>query len=128
MDYTKFVQAPPGCEMAKDPLAEVGCPYVVRGFDFDHVGLLWLSDLVWRKDRWVGQIPHIHESAWKKTLSAAKKEKIADGPAMNALLRRMVRGYRILLTRPIRGIYVWFEDDETRDHVEKALAIGGRKG
>ena len=37
-----------------DPLCEVGCPYVVRGFDYDYVGVLWLSDLVWR-GRWVTQ-------------------------------------------------------------------------
>lgn len=31
--------------MHQDPLSEVGCPYVVRGFDFDYVGLLWLEDI-----------------------------------------------------------------------------------
>ncbi|MFH1434509.1 MAG: DNA/RNA helicase domain-containing protein [Pseudomonadota bacterium] len=121
MNYTLFVQAPPLSKMNEDPLSEVGCPYVVRGFDFDYVGLLWLSDLVWRKDRWVAQIPHIHESAWRKTLAGAKREKGKKGPANADLLRRLFRGYRILLTRPIRGIYVWFEDEETQVHVEAAL-------
>lgn len=119
-DYTQFVQAPPGSYMAQDPLGEVGCPYVVRGFDFDYVGLLWLSDLVWRGDRWRVQLAHVHESAWKKSIAAARREG-GDGPCTQALLERLKRGYRILLTRALRGAYVWFEDEETRRHVEARL-------
>lgn len=119
-DYTLFVQAPPGCVMAEDPLAEVGCPYVVRGFDFDYIGVLWLSDLVWRRDHWEADPAHIHESAWKKTLSDSRKER-GNGPSSTDLLRRLQRGYRILLSRAIRGAYVWFEDEETREHVRDLL-------
>jgi len=112
--------------MYDDPLCEVGCPYVVRGFDWDYVGLLWLSDLVWRHDRWMPQIDHIHESAWKKTLAAAKREQRheQDGPAMAELRSRLVRGYRILLTRAIRGAYVWCEDPETRERLASFLETG----
>jgi DUF2075 family protein len=41
---------------------------------------------------------------------------------MDALVNRLARGYRILLTRAIHGVYVWFEDEETRRHVEACLA------
>lgn len=129
-DYTLFVQAPEGSPMYDDPLCEIGCPYVVRGFDWDYVGLLWLSDLVWRGDRWRAQLEHVQESAWKKTLAAAKREQrhSTDGPATAELVSRLVRGYRILLTRAIRGTYVWCEDPETRDHLSKALVpLGGRE-
>ena len=51
-DYTAFIRAAPGSRMADDPLCEVGCPYAVRGFDYDYVGVLWLEDLVWRNGRW----------------------------------------------------------------------------
>jgi hypothetical protein len=119
-DYTLFVQAPPGSYMADDPLGEVGCPYVVRGFDFDYVGVLWLSDLVWRNDRWVANHAHIHESAWKKTRSGARKEN-GGGAVTDELVRRLQRGYRILLSRAIRGAYLWCEDAETRAHVEGLL-------
>jgi hypothetical protein len=120
-DYTLFVQAPGGSRMAADPLSEVGCPYVVRGFDYDHVGVLWLGDLVWREGRWVADLDQIHESAWRKTLSQARKEK-GRGPHHDEIVRRLQRGYRILLSRAIRGVSVWFEDAETRAHVERQLA------
>lgn len=119
-DYTLFVQAPPGSYMATDPLAEVGCPYVVRGFDFDYVGVLWLSDLVWRGDHWVADHAHIHESAWKKTRSNARKEN-GSGPSTDELVRRLQRCYRILLSRAIRGAYVWIEDAKTRAWIERSL-------
>lgn len=119
-DYTLFVQAPAGSAMANDPLCEVGCPYVVRGFDYDYTGVLWMSDLVWRGDRWVAQPEHIHESAWRKTLAAARRER-GHGPNSDDLLRRLQRGYRILLSRAIRGTFVWFEDPETKAHIERLL-------
>ena len=123
-DYAAFIQALPHTTMGRDMLSEIGCPYVVRGFDWDYIGLLWLGDLVWRTDRWVANPKTTFESAWNKTLAAAKKEakkKVADGPGMQELRTRLARGYRILLTRAIRGVYVWCEDAETREHLAKAL-------
>jgi DUF2075 family protein len=117
-DYTIFIQAPAKSETALDPLCEVGCPYVVRGFDFDYVGLLWLNDLVWRKDRWTANLDAIHESAWRLSLSRARK---GSKPAEQEVVRLLQRGYRILLSRAIRGAHVWFEDDETRERVEGML-------
>jgi DUF2075 family protein len=117
-DYTRFIQAPIESPMHTDPLCEVGCPYVLRGFDFDHLGLLWLSDLVWRKDRWVANLDHVKETAFKRTLAAAKKGTGKNDPN---LLRRLKQSYRILLTRAIKSLCIWFEDPETKEHVTKCL-------
>jgi hypothetical protein len=122
-DYTAFIQARPGFAIARDPLSEVGCPYVVRGFDFDFVGLLWLSDFVYRSGRWVVQIEHVHESGLTPLVKRAKLEarKKARGPNHEALLERVAQAYRILLTRAIHGVYVWIEDDETREYLRRRL-------
>lgn len=104
--------------MHGDPLREVGCPHVLRGFDFDHLGLLWLSDLVWRKDRWVANLDQVKESAFRCTLAAAKKGAGKNDPNLRL---RLKQGYRILLTRAIKSVCVWFEDAETREHVTKHL-------
>lgn len=120
-DYTAYIQARPGTAMAADPLCEVGCPYVVRGFEFDFVGLLWFSDLVWRGDEWRIQLEHIHESGLSRHLGRAKKERDTEGPEHLALLEKVIQGYRILLTRARRGVYLWFEDPETRERVSSCL-------
>jgi uncharacterized protein len=121
-DYTRFVQGRAGTPIGNDPLCEVGCPYVLRGFDFDYIGLLWMSDLVRRDGEWRCNLEHIHETAWKKSKAAARR----GGPgstAMAALTRRLQRGYRILLTRAIKGMYLWCEDEETRQYLEGQLAL-----
>lgn len=120
-DYTFFVLGRAGTAIARDPLCEVGCPYVVRGFDYDYVGLLWLSDFVRRGNTWIVQPKHVHEIAWRKTLAAVKN---GDAKAKQILLRRCQRAYRILLTRAIKGMYVWCEDDETREYLRSRLTQG----
>ncbi len=121
-DYTLFIQRPVESRMHADPLCEIGCPYVLRGFDFDYLGVLWLGDLIWRKDRWRANLQNVHESAWRSTRSRARRGLGADDPA---LLARLKRGYRILLSRAIKGLYLWFEDEETREYVTRQLTTGG---
>jgi hypothetical protein len=121
-DYSLFIQGTEGSAIADDPLCEVGCPYVIRGFDFDYLGVLWLSDLVWRDDRWVAQVDHVHDSALPRTKKAAKGEgKNRKGADTTELIKRLQRGYRILLSRAIHGIYLWVEDEETRLHLQRLL-------
>lgn len=117
--YQFFVQAPPGSQMHANPLCEVGCPYVVRGFDYDYLGVLWLKDLVWRDGRWMVNLDSIFETAWNITLGRAKRERREGivGSNTEAIVRQLQRGYRILLSRAINGVFVWFEDEETRQHV-----------
>lgn len=115
-NYTLFIQAPPASKMHEDPLCEVGCPYVIRGFDYDYLGILWLKDLVIRNGEWQVKIDHIHEKSIPKTIAAAKKTK-----DFTELSNRIKRAYRILLTRAFKGVYLWIEDRETRDYISSKL-------
>lgn len=119
MDYTLFVQAPVGSLMNTDPLAEVGCPYVVRNFDFDYVGLLWFSDLVWRKDKWIVQLDHIHETGLGRIKSRATRDPTSQD--YTDVMDATKAAYRILLTRAMKGVYIWCEDAETRVFLENYL-------
>jgi hypothetical protein len=122
-DYTLFVQAPAGSRMSEDPICEVGCPYVVRGFDFDYLGILWLNDLVWREGKWEINLDAMKETGLMQLLARARLERKAGGagPANLALLRKTAQAYRILLTRALQGVYMWIPDDETREHVASSL-------
>ena len=124
-DYTAFIQASPGYPIADDPLCEVGCPYVVRGFDFDYIGVLWLSDLVYRAGRWDVQLEHVHESGLTPVLKRARSEGLErGGPGHAELLESMIQAYRILLTRAIHGVVVWVEDPETREYLTDRFKSG----
>lgn len=120
-DYTAFIRAAPGSRMAEDPLSEVGCPYAVRGFDYDYVGVLWLGDLVWRDSHWEVNSESVFESGIMNAVRRARRERSTFGPAHRDLLERVAQAYRILLTRPLKGAYLWIPDRETRNHIEACL-------
>ena len=117
-DYTPFIRAPKGSRMYENPLSEVGCPYAVRGFDFDYVGLLWLGDLKWRDGNWTVDLEHVFESGLTRHQQRAARERDPNGPEHKKLIDKLLQGYRILLTRAMQGVYLWFEDPETRQYVE----------
>jgi uncharacterized protein len=123
-DYTGFVAGRAGLPISEDPLCEVGCTYAVRGFDFDYVGLLWLNDLLWRDGRWVVPLENVHESGIARLVSQAKREGALApaGPKGANVLEKVGQAYRILLTRAIRGIFLWIPDEETRRHVLASLS------
>jgi uncharacterized protein len=120
-DYSAFVQAPPGTAMHADPLCEVGCPYAVRGFDFDYVGLLWLGDLKWRNGGWTVDPEHSFESGLPRHLSRARAATHGGHPDVIALSQKIRQGYRILMTRAMKGPFIWFEDKETAEAVNTFL-------
>ena len=148
--YEIFVQATEGSSMYNDPLCEVGCPYVVRGFDYDYIGLLWLEDVVWRNGEWYFNIDFTKETGCKTTRSAAVKEylnymtkrracytrstyqrlidtKLLKGydahfPKCNRFFNTLTKTYRILLTRAIKGIYIYVANPETRKHLQDLLS------
>lgn len=147
--YNVFVQASEGSTMHDDPLSEVGCPYVVRGFDYDYIGLLWLEDVVWRNGEWYFNTRFTEETANGSTRSAAIKEykeyvqkhksyysrsayrqaldnklfKAYDSrfPKCNRFFQTLAQAYRILLTRAIKGVYIYVADSETRQHLKNLL-------
>lgn len=96
---------------ASDPggLEQVGCIYTAQGFEFDYVGVIFGEDLRydWTKEEWVGDR---QKSADKKVKSS--KELFVD------LVKNT---YRVLLTRGIKGCYVYFADADTRKFFQSRM-------
>lgn len=120
-DYTWFVTGHPAGRIAVDPLCEVGCPYAVRGFDYDYVGIIWLEDLIWRNGCWQIRPKSVHETGVKDLARAARLESPA-GLKHAALRERVAQSYRILFSRGLRGAYVWVPDMETREYLRNSLS------
>lgn len=128
--YEIFVQAQAPSSMANDPLCEVGCPYVVRGFDYDYVGVLMLGDLLWRGNRWVINLDKCYETATKSRKRAARNEHrglsifnldAAKYPNTQLFFDTIRQAYRILMTRGIKGVYLCIPDEETRNYIQSLL-------
>jgi len=122
-NYTWFVSGHPASRIAENPLCEVGCPYAVRGFDYDYVGILWLNDLIWGGAQWRVNAFAVEERGVIALIRAAQEEakKKQVGQATQELLQRVAQAYRILFTRALKGVYVWVPDSVTRSYLVDSI-------
>jgi uncharacterized protein len=90
---------------AKERIDQVGCVYTAQGFEFDYVGVIVGPDLVYRPmdAGWVGQRDQSHDRV------------VRSGVTQQQLTDFVKSTYRVLLTRGLRGCYVYFMDARTRD-------------
>ncbi len=93
---------------------QVGCVYTAQGFEFDYVGVIFGRDLRWdpATESWIGdlRVPRLNRQALRR-------------PRFTDLVKRT---YRVLLTRGMRGCYVFFEDPETSAIVSSRIRIPGQ--
>lgn len=88
---------------AHDPngINQIGCVYTAQGFEFDYIGVIFGNDLVFDFDL----------QAWKGDPS-----KSAD-PSINKSKDKFIdlvkNTYRVLLSRGLKGCYVYFMDKDT---------------
>ena len=102
---------------ASDPrgIDQVGCVYTAQGFEFDYVGVIIGEDLVYRPGRgWIGQPEYSKDNVVRRS-----------GKSGDAFTAYVQNTYRVLLTRGLRGCYVYFRDRPTRDFVLSRLEGDG---
>ena len=77
---------------------QVGCIYTAQGFEFDYVGVIIGRDLRWdpASEDWIGDPSESFDSIVKRC-----------GDRFTHFVKRT---YRVLLTRGMKGCYVYFED------------------
>jgi hypothetical protein len=94
---------------ANDPngINQVGCVYTAQGFEFDYVGVIFGPDLVYRpmEGGWVGQPKESFDRVVSRGVTTAEFTDFVKST------------YRVLLTRGLRGCFVYFADPPTRDFV-----------
>lgn len=95
---------------ANDPngINQIGCIYTAQGFEFDYVGVIWGRDLVynWDSNSWEGRKEESYDSEVKRATDFTNLVKNA---------------YRVLLTRGLKGCYVYFMDKETEKFVRSRI-------
>ena len=98
---------------ATDPngIDQIGCIYNIQGFELDYVGVIWGKDLVYDFDaqRWVGNKSESADSVVKRS-----KDRFVD------LVKNT---YRVLLSRGMKGCYVYFMDRDTERFVRSRMEV-----
>ncbi len=101
---------PKAARWATDPsgVNQVGCVYTAQGFEYDYAGVIVGRDLVWRaRSGWIGQ------PEWSKDEAVTRRLGSSAYPFVDLVKNT----YRVLLTRGLRGCYVYIDDHQTRDFV-----------
>ncbi len=98
----------------RDIFSKCASVYGSQGFESDYVGVIWGRDLVWR-DSWEVNASAIMDNIGGK----ASLRSIAQNGNIELAKKLLINRYRILLSRGIKGISVYFEDQETYEHIRK---------
>lgn len=116
-DMTRLPSGVPKADYwAHEPggLEQVGCIYTAQGFEFDYVGVIWGRDLRYQPgEGWQGD----------RTVSNDKSVRNAG----ERFLELVKNTYRVLLSRGMKGCYVYFEDKETENFVRSRTEHLGLK-
>ncbi len=100
---------------AYDPngIDQIGCVYTAQGFEFDYAGIIIGKDLTYNfdKQQWTGNPAYSADGVVRRA-----KERFTD------LVKNT---YRVLLSRGMKGCYIYFMDKDTerffKSRIEKGL-------
>ena len=100
----------------KRELNKCASVYGAQGFEAEYVGVVWGRDLIWR-GRWEINPSVITDNVGGnkyglKSIAMKNREK-----ALELLKNR----YYVMLTRAIKGVYLFFEDERTKEFIKGLL-------
>jgi len=103
-----------------DSVSEVGCIHTCQGLELDYVGVIIGPDLVFRDGELTTEPAARAKSdkslaGYKKTL---KEDPVAATERADAIIRNT---YRTLMSRGMKGCYVYFTDKATADYFKSQL-------
>jgi DUF2075 family protein len=111
-EATKLARGIPKASLwATDPngLDQIGCIYTIQGFELDYVGVIVGNDLIYNFDeqKWEGVKGNCADPVVKRS-----------GVLFTDLIKNT---YRVLLTRGLKGCYVYFMDENTERFVKSRI-------
>ena len=106
--------------VAERSVEQIGCIHTCQGLEVDYIGVVIGPDLVARDGRVVAQPER--RSKHDKSLNGYKKLLKESPEAASARAAAIIRNtYRTLMTRGMKGCYVYCTDDGMRDHLRARL-------
>ena len=88
---------------------QIGCIYTAQGFEFDYIGVIFGTDLVYdpQTQNWVGKPENSYDGILKRA-----------GENFTEYAKNI---YRVLLTRGMKGCYVYFLDKATEEFFRRRI-------
>lgn len=107
----------------KTAFNQVGSVYTAQGLDYDYTGFIWYDDLRWdaNNNKWVFDITKVKDQTFIKQVERYLSSHNYSEAAYDEVLRIFLNQYYVLLTRARKGIYLWFNDQDTEDYVMRVI-------
>jgi len=107
--------------IAPDSINEIGCIHTCQGLELDYVGVIVGPDLRFENGRVVTDVAQ--RSSMDRSISGIKTMMKEDPQEARQVADRIIKNtYRTLLTRGMKGCYVYFCDTALRDHFASRLS------
>lgn len=99
--------------LKKERVNQIGCIHTCQGLEFEYVGVFIGKDLTYdvNKKKFVAN--------WKRYFDSSGKKGFSNDPQELVPLLKNI--YKTLLTRGMKGCYVFVEDKGLREHMRKSL-------
>ena len=107
-----------GSERSKD---EVGSIYTVQGDDLNYAGVIIGEDLIYRKGRLLfNKGKYADRGALRRN-----SRQVLNGETIDEdeLLNQVLRIYKVLLSRAIKGVYIYVCDGKLRDYLSRYFEV-----
>ena len=99
---------------------EAGCIHTCQGLEFDYVGVIIGDDLVYRDGKIVTDVTK--RAKTDQSVRGYKRLLEEDPENTKILLDRIIKNtYRVLMTRGMKGCYVFCTDEELRDYIKERI-------
>lgn len=96
-------------------IGQIGCIHTSQGLEFDYVGVIVGNDLAYssEKEKFYTDYDEYKDKIGKKGLKSNPEE-------LNKLVRNI---YKVLMTRGMKGCYVYFVNKETEAHFRSRVGL-----
>lgn len=111
--------------VAKDSVSEVGCIHTCQGLELDYVGVIIGADFVVR-DGQVTTVPEARatqDQSLKGYKSLMKGSDLVKEKAKTDASLIIKNTYRTLMTRGMKGCYIYCNDAETANYFRDLLVV-----
>lgn len=106
--------------LSPESIKQIGCIHTCQGLEVDYIGVIIGPDLIVRD----GEV-YVDPSKRAKSDASIKgwKKLLAEYPEEGReTVKRIIKNtYRTLMTRGMRGCYIWASDEQTREYFSKML-------
>lgn len=109
-----------------DSVTEIGCIHTCQGLELDYIGVIIGDDMIYRDGKiWVDPSKR---SRMDQSVKGYKRRMQADPENTRQLLREIIKNtYRTLMTRGMKGCFIYCTDRETNAYFKSVLAPKAKK-